>query len=58
MNSPDSVLIFTLSPILTWGGTLISRPVLHFAGFCTLLTVSPRAASSVSTISSVTVGGS
>ena len=58
MNSPVSVLTFTISPTLMCAGTLMTRPVLQVAGFCTALTVSPRTASSVSLISSTTAGGS
>ena len=47
MNSPERVSTLTRSPTSMNCGTLISRPVSHFAFFVTFVAVSPRIAGSL-----------
>src|SRR5437879_6460500 len=56
--SPVSVFTRTLSPSLTNGGTLITRPVSSVAGFTCALAVAPLMPGTVSLTSRSTVAGS
>jgi hypothetical protein len=48
-NSPVVVLTRIFSPLTTYSGTMISMPVLSFAGFGRLVAVAPRSSGAVST---------